>query len=204
MNELSSQARVLNQRWQMPTQSAEGLPRRRWSVAEIRAMAEAGIIDHDERFELIGGEAVPMNPKGIKHERIKGALLHHFIRAVPDTVRVIPETSFYLSDDTFCEPDITVYPRVPGLEGLSGPSVLLCVEIADTSLKYDLGTKAQIYSVFGVREYWVINADTLETRVHREPSPTGYRLVTNADADRRLVPLLAPELAVTLDELDLA
>ena len=109
MNELSK-------RWQMPTQSAEGLPRRRWSVAEIRAMTEAGIIDHDERFELIGGEAVPMNPKGIKHERIKGALLHHFIRAVSDTVRVIPETSFYLSDDTFCEPDITVYPRDPGLE----------------------------------------------------------------------------------------
>jgi hypothetical protein len=43
----------------------------------------------------------------------------------------------------------------------------------------------------------------METRVHREPSPTGYRLVTNADAARRLVPLLAPELAVTLNELEL-
>ena len=82
--------------------------------------------------------------------------------------------------------------------------MLLCVEIADTTLKYDLGTKAEIYSVFGVREYWVINADTLEARVHREPSPTGYRLVTNAGAERRLMPLLAPELAVTLGELELA
>jgi hypothetical protein len=32
------------------TQAAEGLPRRRWSVAEIREMMAKGIILEDERF----------------------------------------------------------------------------------------------------------------------------------------------------------
>ena len=50
------------------TQAAEGLVRRRWTVAEIEAMVQAGIIGEHERFELIGGEIVPMNAKGIHHE----------------------------------------------------------------------------------------------------------------------------------------
>ena len=90
-----AQARVLNQRWQMPTQSAEGLPRRRWSVAEIRAMTEAGIIDHDERFELIGGEAVPMNPKGIKHDASRARCCAVGTAPHLKASTCIPETSFY-------------------------------------------------------------------------------------------------------------
>ena len=53
------------------TQAAEGLPRRRWSVAEIEEMVAKGIIAEDERFELIGGEVVPMSPKGNRHELLK-------------------------------------------------------------------------------------------------------------------------------------
>jgi hypothetical protein len=39
------------------TRAAEGLPRRRFTVAEVEAMVEAGIMDEDERVELIGGGA---------------------------------------------------------------------------------------------------------------------------------------------------
>src|SRR5262245_19150488 len=60
------------------TQAAEGLPRRRWSVAEIEAMVAGGIILEDERFELIGGEAVPMAPKGHRHELVKKALQQYW------------------------------------------------------------------------------------------------------------------------------
>ena len=49
------------------TTAAEGLPRRRFTVAEIEAMTAAGILDEDERIELIGGEIVPMLPKGNRH-----------------------------------------------------------------------------------------------------------------------------------------
>ena len=58
----------------LTTQAAEGLTRRRWTVAEIEAMTRAGILDEDERFELIGGEIVPMSSKGIQHETLKNRL----------------------------------------------------------------------------------------------------------------------------------
>jgi hypothetical protein len=51
------------------TQAAEGLPRRRWSVAEIREMVAKGIILEDERFELTGGEVVPMSPYTAARDR---------------------------------------------------------------------------------------------------------------------------------------
>ena len=45
------------------TRAAEGLSRRRFTVADVEAMVEAGIMDEDERVELVGGELVPMSPK---------------------------------------------------------------------------------------------------------------------------------------------
>jgi hypothetical protein len=37
------------------TSAAEGLPRRRFTVAEVEAMVTAGVMEEDERVELIGG-----------------------------------------------------------------------------------------------------------------------------------------------------
>ena len=53
------------------TSAAEGLPRRRFTVAEVEAMVAAGVMEEDERVELIGGELVPMSPKGNQHEVVK-------------------------------------------------------------------------------------------------------------------------------------
>ena len=45
--------------------------RRRFTVEELEAMVAAGILGEDERIELIGGEVVPMSPKGNSHEVLK-------------------------------------------------------------------------------------------------------------------------------------
>jgi Uma2 family endonuclease len=95
------------------TQAAEGLPRRRWSVAEIEAMVAQGIIAEDERFELIGGEVVPMSPKGARHELVKIALNRFFQRAAPEHLEIAQETTLRLDQDTFVEPDFCVFRRGP-------------------------------------------------------------------------------------------
>ena len=61
------------------TSAAEGLPRRRFTVAEVEAMVAAGVMEEDERVELIGGELVPMSPKGNHHEVLKTALLRPMV-----------------------------------------------------------------------------------------------------------------------------
>jgi Uma2 family endonuclease len=187
------------------TSAAEGLPRRRFTVAEVEAMVAAGVMEEDERVELIGGELVPMSPKGNHHEIVKTALLRRWFRAAPAEIELTPETTFRLSEDTYLEPDVVVYPRTSGLRGLTGANVLLVVEIADSSLRYDTGRKAALYASFGIRELWVIDAVRLTTRMFRDPAADGYRSARDFGPADRLTPQIAPEaFALRLDELELA
>jgi Uma2 family endonuclease len=187
------------------TSVAEGLPRRRFTVAEVEAMVTAGVMEEDERVELIGGELVPMSPKGLDHEVVKIALVDCWIRARPIACRVAQETTFRLSEDTYLEPDVVIYPRATGIGGLSASNVLLVVEIADSSLRYDIGRKAALYASFGIRELWVIDAVRLTTRVFRDPAAGGYGNASDFGPADRLTPLIAPEAsALRLDELELA
>lgn len=185
----------------LATQAAEGLPRRCWSVAEVEEMVRAGIIDEDERFELIGGEVVPMSPKGARHEWIKGELNRFLQRAAPAHLSILPETTLRLDSRTFVEPDFCVFPRDLDLKALDGPAVLLAIEIADSSLAYDKGRKISIYVSFGVREVWVIDAVKATTWAHRRLGAVGYEDITEVSASQRLTPLLAPELALALADL---
>lgn len=185
------------------TTAAEGLPRRRFTVAELEEMTIAGILLEDERIELIGGEVVPMSPKGNHHEVLKTALMYHWTNVAREDLRFTTETTFRLTEDTYLEPDFVFYPKAGGLVGLSASTARLVVEVSDSSLGYDLGRKANLYAGFGIAELWVIDAVKLQTRIHRDPTPTGYRSIIDLPPGERLVPHLAPALAVTLSELDL-
>ena len=185
------------------TQAAEGLPRRKFCRAELEAMLEAGILMEDDRFEMIGGELVVMSPKGIRHEVLKGELLRVWIRSAPQEYVIIPETTLWLDEHDFVEPDILVFRREDGLAGMNGEKALLAVEIADSSLAYDLGRKMRIYASYGMRELWVIDAQRMTVRVHRRPEGDGYRQVSDHAASERLTPELVPALSLRLDELEL-
>jgi Uma2 family endonuclease len=186
------------------TKAAEGLARRRWSVAEIEAMVASGIILEDERFELIGGEAVPMVPRGLRHELLRAALQQYwFPRVVGSPIDLITETTLRVGQDEFFEPDFLFWPRSIPLKDVTANTALLIVEVADTSLRYDLGAKADIYSRLGLCELWVVNAETFVTTVHRDPQPVRYANIETKQPTERIEPIRAPSLAVTVGTLGL-
>jgi Uma2 family endonuclease len=185
------------------TNAAEGLPRRYFTFAELEEMTAAGILGEDERIELIGGEIVPMSPKGNHHEILKTALTICWVPKLPGDLLFTTETTFRMSDDTYFEPDFVFYPKEGGWKGLGASTARLVVEIADSSLAYDMGRKAALYASFGIAELWVVHAVTLQARIHREPSPSGYRSILDLSPTETLVPAAAPALAVRLADLDL-
>jgi Uma2 family endonuclease len=136
-------------------------------------------------------------------EPAKITLNRFFQRAAPDHLEIAPETTLRLDKDTFVEPDFCVFRRGLNLKALNGGAVLLAVEVADSSLAYDTGRKSRIYAAYGVREAWVINANTLVTRVFRQVGSRGYKSARNKPCGRRLEPEHAPELAVSLTDLGL-
>jgi Uma2 family endonuclease len=186
-----------------PTSLAEGLPRRRFSVADVVRMVEVGLIREDERLEVLDGEIVPMSPKGSRHESVKGALNRLWGKRCPDAFSFIPETGLRLDERTYLEPDFIVFSRAKRVADLTGPDVLLAVEVADSSLDYDLNRKPRIYAAHGLRELWVIDAAARVVHVHREPGAEGYAQIALRAASDTLSPAFAPvEFAFALDELE--
>jgi Uma2 family endonuclease len=177
--------------------------RRRFPVADLVRMVELGIIRDEERLEVLDGEIVEMASKGYRHEAVKHRINRLWGRHCPDGFDFIPETGLYLSDWTYLEPDFVVYPVTVSLRDLKGPDVLLAIEVADSSLAYDLKLKPGIYASFGVKELWVIDVERRMTHVHRDPGEHGYAGIERHPASTRLTPLHAPaSLGFALDDLD--
>ena len=167
------------------TMADDGHWRRAWTSADVQHMIEAGIIEHGEPFELIGGELVAMAA-----------------RARADDIRIGSETPLRLDEHNEPEPEFIVYPRGLKPGEVRGGTVLLVVEIADSSLSLDHKVKVPLYVRFGAREAWVINARSLETTVYREPGASGFARAEVVKGEQLLQPLLAPSLAVRLADLE--
>ena len=105
--------------------------------------------------------------------------------------------------DDFVEPDFVFFKTSGGLAHLRPETALLAVEISDSSLGYDRGPKAGIYARFAVREVWVINAVTHETRQFSVPGPEGYKVVHDVAPTSVLRMPFAPEHDVFLSSLPL-
>src|SRR5260370_8578501 len=118
-----------------------------------------------------------------------------------EDVFVAPEPQFNLGPDTFLVPDLLLHPNAIATPDVRGSDALLVVEVAETSLAYDLKTKAMLYAEHGVPEYWVINASTLMTTVHTQPSGNAYPSAPAIAPHPLLLPTLMPSLAISLDKL---
>lgn len=203
MNEHVRQPLALLRPRPASTQAADGLPRRKWHADEIQKMLDAGILDEGDRFELIGGDLVEMAAKGRRHEVLREELINLWMRRLPLRLKIHVETPLRLGPHDEPEPDFIVYPANLKSHAVRGETVLLVVECADSSLGFDLRGKALTYATFGVGEYWVIDAATHVTTVHREPTPAGYRSVVEVPPSELLSPVHALELALRLGDLDL-
>lgn len=177
--------------------------RRLWSWTDLRRLEDAGILAPGERVELIAGEIIAMSPKGVRHEILRNELILYWADRRPRDVKFAEEPPLTLAEHTEPEPDIILFPASLRVNEVRADNVLLVVEIADSSLAWDLRTKAQVYAAFGVREYWVIDAATHETTVHRDPHDGAYRSVSVHGSGERLVPSLVPALAVSIADLGL-
>lgn len=175
--------------------------RRRWTAGELEQLVRVGVIHEEERVELIDGEIITMAAKGNRHEIVRSKLSFRWSRQCPDGIMLAQEPAFRLIDHHEPEPDILVFPNSFNVPDVRGDTALLVVEVSDTSISYDLKIKAPVYAAFGVREYWVIDARSLVTTVHRQPGSDGYGDVKDYGPAELITPLAVPALALRLTDL---
>jgi Uma2 family endonuclease len=182
--------------------NAPAMTRRSFSVAELDAMFEAQILSRDEKIELIDGEIVQMNAQMMPHGVIKFNLAARLLALLPASFRVSVETTVKLDNVTLVDPDILITPRKPvERRYFQNDELLLVIEVADTSLAYDMGIKAKLYARASVEELWVVDVNGSQTWVHREPSEQGYASIVSMPFETELSPLIDGAATVTIGEL---
>jgi Uma2 family endonuclease len=176
--------------------------RHRLDVAAYQLMAEAGIFGHDDRIELIDGDLIDMAPIGQGHAAMVGGLAEALFIACAGRAIVWPQNPIRLDRSSEPQPDLAVLRRRADFYagGAPGPAdVLLLVEVADSSLRFDREVKLPLYARAGIAEVWIIDLKRRAIDVHRGPSGDVYREISTHDAGDQIALACAPEIVVALD-----
>jgi Uma2 family endonuclease len=131
-------------------------------------------------------------------------LTHALVRGCGDRAIVQIQASIRLGLHSEPQPDVALLrPRSDFYESATpGPeSVLLLIEVADTSLPYDRGVKLRLYARAGIREVWLVDLVRNQVEVHREPAQEGYQRSEIHGPGDPLVPVALPELSLLPAEL---
>jgi len=98
------------------------------------------------------------------------------------------QDTFLTPDGGFRSPDLMVVSTAFGLDRLPD-AALLIVEVAWSSQARDV-RKAAVYAAAGVPDYWIVDAESDEVLVHREPRGTVYASVQRFEPGDRIAPLI--------------
>lgn len=104
--------------------------------------------------------------------------------------------------DSEPEPDIlaTSSARIEDY-GSESAEPMLVVEVAASSLRFDLAAKAPLYVEAGVPEYWVVNLVAKELVIFRSPEDGVYRVRETCRAGDRVTPGAWPDVVVEVSDL---
>jgi Uma2 family endonuclease len=181
-------------------------PRKRWSRAECERLEALGIFDQ-QRVELIEGELIDKMGKNRPHVDAAALLIGWLIQVfgaryvnTEAPIDVAPEDNptnqpvpdlIVLKQDYDRFRSATPQPR----------NLDLVVEIADTSLAFDLTTKAGLYARAGILEYWVLDVPGRRLLVHRDPEDGSYGSVTAYNETESIAPVSAPQSSFQIKDV---
>jgi Uma2 family endonuclease len=141
------------------------------TVGEYMRMGEAHVFAPHARLELMEGEILEMAPISSAHAAVVNRLAALLGEAVSRAV-VSVQNPLVLSERSAPQPDVMLLRPRPDRYYTSHPvaaDALLVVEVADTTLQYDLEVKRPLYARAGVAELWIVAIDRRELHVFREP-----------------------------------
>ena len=156
--------------------------RRLWTIEEFEEAGELGLFDPDERLELLYGEVYKkLSPQLTPHATAVELAAETMRATFHGKVHVRNQNPFNIGQRSQPEPDVYVARgEIRDYAKAHPRTAEIVIEIADTTLRMDLGKKAALYASAGVPDYWVVDLKNRQLVVHREPeedleSPSGFR-----------------------------
>lgn len=145
---------------------------KRFTIAEYHRLAELGFFGEDDRVELIKGEIIQMAAKGKPHSVCSTRLYRELFKLIQEQGTLRSQDPIIISNNSEPEPDLVIVRNRSDdyLTNHPTPSdILLLIEIADSSLKYDQEEKLPLYAEAGISDYWIFNLVENHLEVYSEP-----------------------------------
>jgi len=169
----------------------------RLSVEDVYKMVAAGVLDEDDRIELVHGVLIDMTPIGAEHDGAVAWLTDKFT-AVAGRAWQVRIQSTLLVAGGYVLPDLILVESLP--RSRQPTSALLVIEVAQTSQARDR-EKARDYAAADVPEYWLVDLKARSVTVYRRPLAGAYDEVVAYSDGELLRPLLEDAPAVAVSEL---
>ncbi len=173
----------------------------RLTVHDFHRMGETGILPMNCRMELIEGEITEMAPIGSRHAAIVKQLTALFVRAVGARAIVSVQDPVILGEYSEPEPDLALVRPRDDYYALGLPradDVLLIVEVADTTLRYDRDIKLPLYARHAIPEVWLIDVEGRALTRYVDPQEGKYREVHTMASLSVLTPKALPGAEIDL------
>ena len=176
--------------------------RKLFTADEFERMAQAGVFDEDQRLELIDGEIVEMTPIGPGHGAAATILDKRLVIGVGDRAFVWIQGSARVGLRSTPQPDLALLrPRSYRRANPTPEDILLIVEVADTSLRYDRTRKLRLYAAAGIPESWVVIVNDDWVEVYRAPDGEQYLDARRVHRDDTIAPLAFPDVVSGVTEI---
>lgn len=187
------------------SQSTEAPVRRRlFTAEEYHRLGEVGILRREDRVELVDGDIVLMSPIGTRHASCVDRLIVLMQRCFGDRGILRVQGPVRLNSNSEPQPDLTVLkPRADFYASAhpQGDDILLAIEVADTSLRYDRDIKGRLYARTAVAEFWLVDLPNERIEVFSQPQADGYASSRVARRGERLPITALPDAVLSVDEV---
>lgn len=174
------------------------------TIEDYHKLGEVGILDEASRVELIEGELFEMPPIGGPHAWAVNRLNRILIEALGRSADLSIQGPILIPPYSEPQPDIVIVQRGTAARENRAPKpeeVLLVIEVADTTLRYDRGAKLRLYAKAGIPEFWIVNVRDACVEMYSNPSVDSYDDKSVATKTERVAPHALPGVSIEVSAI---
>lgn len=153
---------------------------RKFTSEEYQKMYELGILEEDERLELLNGRIIKRYKQSTQHSGIKNRLMRWLFRDLSEKVTSFVHCPLRLDEYNQVSIDLVAakfreddYARK---ELKPNEDIYFCIEVADKSLEKDRTEKMPVYATANIPEYWIANLKDFQIEVFKQPKDGDYQV----------------------------